>query len=284
MEILLESVREDWEALLQVAPRLVLALLLLGLFVAAGRAIGAGLARLARRSSRTREYERPLRQLSRWGLGFAGLLLALQAAGLGRVAAGLLAAGGVMAVVFGFAFREIGENLLAGFFLSFSRTFEMGDLIQSGEWVGAVRGIQLRHVHIRTADGRDIFIPTADIFRRALVNFTRDGLRRPSFTVGIDYADDADKARRVLLEAVRSVEGVLKDPPPSVHLSALAPQWVELEVGFWSDTFQQGLELLEVRSVVMDRCRRVLLENGFTPSSSVTSNVQVRGASSSGRA
>jgi len=41
----------------------------------------------------------------------------------------LLATGGVVAIVLGFAFREIGENLLAGIFLNFSRPFEVGDLV-----------------------------------------------------------------------------------------------------------------------------------------------------------
>ena len=39
------------------------------------------------------------------------------------------------------------------------------------------------------ADSRDIFVPSAQIFRNVLVNYTRDGLRRGDFVVGIDYGD-----------------------------------------------------------------------------------------------
>lgn len=270
-EVLLESVGQDLHAIWQMLPRLVAGLLVLLVFAWIGRVLGRAIADFARRAGRTQSYDRFLRHLVTSVFALIGLTLALQIAGLGQIAVGMLAAGGVVAVVFGFAFREIGENLLAGLFLSFSRSFEIGDLIQSGDWTGEVKQIELRQIHIRTADGRDIFIPCARVYGNALVNFTKDGLRAPRFTVGIDYADDAQKAREVLLRAVAGTTGVLSEPPPMVVISELAPQYVELTVTFWSDTFQQGLELLNVKSDVMDNCRRALREAGFTLSNDVSS-------------
>ena len=141
-----------------------------------------------------------------------GLVLALQILGLTAMAASLLATGGIVAIVFGFAFREIGENLLAGIFLAISRSFEVGDLIESNDLRGIVRDIDLRQVHVRTPDGRDIFIPSAQIFKNPLVNFTRDHLRRAQFTIGIDYRDDPERARHILATAVAEHEAVLERP------------------------------------------------------------------------
>ena len=99
-------------------------------------------------------------ELSLWIAAFVGALLALKVMGFEGVAAGMLAGGGATAIVFGFAFRQIGENLLAGLFLVFSRPFRIGDLIQSGGLPeGTVEALDLRNTHIRTTDGRDIFIP-----------------------------------------------------------------------------------------------------------------------------
>jgi small-conductance mechanosensitive channel len=64
-----------------------------------------------------------------WGVGLLGFALALNLVGLRAVASGLQAGGGITAVVLGFAFREIGENLLAGFLLAFSRPFKVNDII-----------------------------------------------------------------------------------------------------------------------------------------------------------
>ena len=63
--------------------------------------------------------------LSVWILSIIGLFVALNILGLKSLAASLLAGGGITAVVLGFAFRDIGENFLAGFFLAFSRPFLM---------------------------------------------------------------------------------------------------------------------------------------------------------------
>ncbi len=202
-----------------------------------------------------------------------GLIIALNILGLEKVAASLLAGGGITAVVLGFAFREIGENFLAGFFLAFSRPFNIGDTIQSGDFIGVVKSIELRNTHIRTADGRDIFIPSSQIFNQPLINYTKDGLRRPSFVVGIDYGDDAIKAVRLLLEVTKNVEGVLQKPPPGVYISELTAQYVQLEIFFWLDVFKEGVDFLKIKSKVMDNCRKTLLDNDFTLSSETTTNI-----------
>ena len=178
-------------------------------------------------------------------------------------------------MVLGFAFREIGENFLAGFLLAFSRPFKVGDIIQSGEFKGTVRGIEMRHTHIRTADGRDIFLPNAQIINSALTNFTRDGLLRPAFTVGIDYADNAREACDMLKEAAQQVPGVAAEPAASAVVASLDAAWVQLEVAFWIDTLQQGVSLAEVRSQVIDSCRCRLREAGFTVSSDVSTNLNL---------
>ena len=268
----------------QAWPRIAGAVVVLLAAVLLGRGLGAVAARALATRKQAQIHRKFVRNLIAWTFLFVGAMLALSVLGLGGVLTGLLAGSGVAAVVFGFAFREIGENLLAGVFLAFSRPFDVGDFIRSDVLEGEVRGIELRYTHIRTVDARDIYIPNAQIFNRPLVNYTRDGLRRPSFTVGIDYADDAERACGLLATAARSVAGVLADPPPAVSLVKLAPQFVELEVSFWINTFAMGPavavspnkqeeSLAGVRSRVMDACRRTLVDNGFTVSANVATSV-----------
>lgn len=202
-------------------------------------------------------------------MGGLGLILALQVLGLTAVATSLLATGGFMAVILGFAFKEVGENLLAGLFLAFSRSFEVGDLIESAGLRGVVKAIDLRQTHIRTGDGCDIFIPSAGIFRNPLLNFTRDGLRRTSFEVGIDYGDDPERALVLLREALSRVPGVLAKPASSVEISGLMPNYVELRAHVWVNTFEGG-SVVEARTKAMAACRVALQSEGFTFSSDVT--------------
>lgn len=255
-------------------PRMLGALAVFLLVLLFGFAVAFTVTRILERTGRAGRYSRVIRRLIRWVVGALGLVLALHVLGLTAIATSVLATGGVMAVILGFAFKDIGENLLAGIFLAFSRSFDVGDLIESDGLRGVVRSIDLRDTHIRTFDGCDIFIPSATIFRNPLMNFTRDGLRRGSFTVGIDYGDDVERAKAVLETTLPSVDAILDDPAPVVEISGFAPGHVELTVHVWVDTFSGGL-LYKGRTAAMAACRRALLEGGFTFSSQVTTALEV---------
>jgi len=273
LETLTDSLRTEWDKLVRLAPRVILALMLLFALIWAGRIVGRIVAKLLERGKLTRTHRNFFRHLVTWVFGLLGLVIALNVVGLQAAAAGLVAGGGITAVVLGFAFRGIGENLLAGFFLAFSRPFEVGDLIQSGEFQGTVRGLELRCTHIRAADGRDVYIPSSKIFNEPVVNYTRDGLRRLSFRVGIDYADDTERARRQLVDALAGMKHLCEEPKPAADVSALLPPYQELEVSFWVDVFEPGANIVSMRSEAIERCRRALRSGGFTLSSDVTTSI-----------
>jgi len=207
-----------------------------------------------------------------------GILLALNVLGFSGLVTSILASGGITAVILGFAFKDIGENFLAGFFMAFSRPFRNGDLIESEGITGRVQNIELRHTHLRTPDGCDVFIPSAQLLSKPLFNYTRDGLRRGSFTVGIDYGDDADRACRLLLDDLKEEPKVIAEPPPLVQVSGFNPLFVELTVYFWIevDPRKQEVYLANVQSLLMENARTTLLEHGFTFSSGVTTAVEMQ--------
>jgi small-conductance mechanosensitive channel len=95
--------------------------------------------------------------------------------GLTGVVSGLLAGAGISAFIIGFALKDIGENFLAGILLAFKRPFRVGDLVDIGGIRGTVLILNLRDTQIKTPDGKDVFIPNANIIKNPLVNFTIDG-------------------------------------------------------------------------------------------------------------
>jgi small-conductance mechanosensitive channel len=275
MDALMDGFTQDWNTLIGMAPRILLATFVCLAFYWIGRLAGRGVAGVMRKSSITRTHLAFFRRLTVVVFTVFGLLLALNLIGLRSVSASLLAGGGISAVVLGFAFREIGENFLAGLLLAFNRPFEVGHLIESGGFQGTVRGIALRHTHIRSADGRDIFIPSAQILKVPLVNFTKDGLRRFSLAVAIDYRDDPAAARELLLEKVRGTDGVLDRIEPAVVVTALGSRTVELEAFYWVDTFTPGIDVGRIRSDLVGGCREALLSAGFTLTSDVARRVEL---------
>ncbi len=86
---------------------------------------------------------------------------------------------------------------------------------------------------IRTYDGRRIVIPNAELFTHSVIVNTAFQHRRLEHDVGIGYGDDAERAKELILEAVKGVEGVLADPAPDVLLVELAASTVNLRVRWW---------------------------------------------------
>jgi small conductance mechanosensitive channel len=271
------TMNTEWARLINHLPKLAIAMFIFLVMILVGRIVGSAVGRLLQRGRLSHAHQGFFKNLIRWLFVALGLAIALNIMGLQGALRSFMAGGGLTAIIMGFAFRDIGENFLAGFLLAFDRHFDVGDLVQSGEFMGTVKEISLRSTHIRTADGRDIFIPSAQIFRDPLVNYTRDGLRRPSFTVGIDYADDAEAARILLLQTVRTVPAVLTIPEPTVFVCNLTPQFVQLEICLWVNTFDAATGLPLVASTALNRCRQALLDHGFTISSNTTSNLELKG-------
>ena len=273
---LTESFAAQWKAIVELAPKALLAVVVVLFFLLVGRLVGRGVGLALRRGGLTPTHQSFFRRLMIWVAVLFGLAMALNVLGFGGVAAGLLAGTGLTAVVLGFAFRQIGENLLAGLFLAFSRPFNVDDYIESGGLEGTVRKIELRFTHIRTSDGRDIFIPNSQIFNSALVNYTRDGLLRPSFTVGLDYRDDIPRACELLARETAAVKFVLAEPAPQADVSGLDAAVVTIQVVYWVNTFAAGYDSLTVKGKVMDRCRAALLAGGFTVSSEASTRLDVQ--------
>lgn len=162
----------------------------------------------------------------------AALLLALAIAGVevGPALAGL----GLAGLALAFALQGILENFIAGLILLARKPFRAGDQIVTNDYEGTVQDIDMRVTKLVDYDGRLIHIPNVDVYTKPLTNLTRRGKRRTRVTVGVDYRDDHDAARRVIRKAVEAVEGVLGDPAVEVLLTELADSSVNFEVRYWT--------------------------------------------------
>ena len=270
IEQLKEAFFAEYISFIDFFPRLLIGLFALVVVYIIGKGLASGVLQILKRSSFPSTYHTFFSKLIKGVALFLGVILFLNLIGYGTLAASLLAGGGLTAVMLGFAFKDIGENFLAGFFLVFSRPFNKNDVIETDDITGTVKEIQLRHTHIRTAEGCDVFVPSAQLFTKPLFNYTLDGLRRGSFTVGIDYSNDAEKAIEILLEITNTTTGVLDEPKSGVSVSSLLPSYIELSITFWINAKDQEHGLAIVRSRLMNRIKNALRDHGFTLSSDVT--------------
>lgn len=193
------------------------------------------------------------------------IMLALKAAGLGGIATGILTAAGASAVVLGFAFKDIGENFIAGIILAFNRPFDVNDTVEIGENFGKVKALEFRYTKLKTFDGKDVYIPNSDVLTEPVTNYTEDGFFRWSFIIGIAYEDNIDGAKKTVMEALRKEPLVIEDADHQnfVIEDELATSTVNLKVFFWVDTTDFRMQALITKGNVVRVVKEALEDNGY---------------------
>ncbi len=188
-----------------------------------------------------------------------GLSLCFKILGLSGITASILAGAGITAFIIGFALRDIGENFLAGILMAFKRPFRVGDFVETGNIKGRVLALSIRDTQLKTPDGKDVYVPNANIIKNPLINYTIDGFLRFDFVVGLPNGSEYRKAMKVIEQAVESVEGVLrKRKKTAVVISGIAPGRLDVTVSFWIDTFVTKESSDVVRSKVILRTQDAL--------------------------
>lgn len=205
-----------------------------------------------------------LSQVIRYSFITVGLFGFLSTVGLGRAATTLIAGAGLSAFIIGFAFKDIGENFLAGILMAFKRPFRIGDVVETGAVKGTIVGLTIRETQIKTFDGKDVYVPNGQVVKNTLINFTIDGYLRLDFLVGLDYGDDIPQARALILQALKQVGEILQeDKGPSVFIEDLGASTVNLRVYFWINTFDPEVSGLEAKSKAIHAVCQSLTEAGY---------------------
>lgn len=195
------------------------------------------------------------------------IVVFLRIIGFNDLTSNVLAGAGILTFVVGFAFKDIGENFLAGIILAFKSPFKINDLIESNNITGYVNDLSIRETRIKTLDGKDVFIPNGQILKNPLFNYTIDGFLRYDFLIGLDYGSNISKAIEIILETVKNVHGVIDgERKPAVVLEEFAASTINLKVLFWIDTFQSTSKTYHsgIKTEVMKHVLEVLVKEGFS--------------------
>jgi small-conductance mechanosensitive channel len=178
---------------------------------------------------------------------------------LGIDPTGLLVAGGLAAIVLGFASQSIVANLISGVFLMFERPMKIGDVVEIDTQVGTVEDIRTISTTIKRFDGMYVRIPNEKVFTGNIVNTTQNAARRFEYTVGIRYADDADRAVALIKELIDRHPLTLVNPKPLVFVESLGDNSVNISVRAWAPTAEMTWWF--VKTELLWKIKRELEEN-----------------------
>ncbi|WP_225889999.1 mechanosensitive ion channel family protein [Indioceanicola profundi] len=241
-------------------PRIAVGLVILAVFWFIGKAVRA----LMRRSLRNHPSNNlgvVAGRLAQLGIGLFGLLIAATIAFPSVKPVDMLGLLGVGSVAFGFAFKDVLQNFLAGILILLRQPFRIGDQIKFKDFEGTVEAIETRTTNIRTYDGRRVFVPNGEIFTSAVTVNTAYGFRRSEHDIGIGYGDDPREAARLIVETLRGIDGVRQDPPPEAIVMALDGSTVNIRARWWAESKQHDQML--VRSEVVAAIKDTLTRAGI---------------------
>ncbi len=243
-------------------PNMVLALIVFAIFFFVGRAIKRAVRRLTRNRRQARNLGLVLGRLAQGITVLIGLFVALSIVIPTFRAGDLVQLLGISGVAIGFAFRDILQNFLAGILILLTEPFQIDDQIVFKNFEGTVENIETRATTIRTYDGRRIVIPNAELFTNSVTVNTAFEKRRMEYDVGIGYGDDLDRAKQLIMEAMHSVDEVLKDPAPDALVMELAGSSVNIRARWWI-TPPRRIDDLRSRDKVLSAIKKKLTANGI---------------------
>lgn len=234
------------------------ALVLLAVCLAAARLLMALAGRLLARSSLDQRTGRYIQRGLRWLLY---LLAALMTAGsLGIDVTSLIAVVSVFGLAVSLAVQDVLSNVAGGMVLLFSKPFTLGDYIATGDGEGEVAEMGLTHTKLDTVSGQRVMLPNSRLVAGKIVNYTVRGVRRADHAISASYGDSADAVRAACLRALDRTPDILPDPAPQVVLTAYGESAVEYHVRFWAKTEN----FWDAHNASLEEIRRCFEEDGVT--------------------
>jgi small-conductance mechanosensitive channel len=152
----------------------------------------------------------------------------------------LIAALGIGGLALSLAAQDTLTNVISGIMIMLDQPFRVGDRIEIqglGTW-GDVVDIGLRTTRIRTLDNRLVIVPNNSISSSQIVNYTYpDPQYRIQIEIGIGYGQDIENVRKIIIDAVSHVEGVLQDKPVDALYVDMAPSAMIFRVRWWIHSY-----------------------------------------------
>lgn len=168
-------------------------------------------------------------------------LLVLRAAGVEP--GSLLTTSALLTAVLGLSLQDTLGNLFAGLAIQAQQPFQVGDWIQfdnRNDQVGRVIEINWRATRIITLSQIEITIPNGLAAKSPVFNYSRPSdLVRQDVKVVVPFSISPDRARALMLQAVRHTPEVLETPEPFVVTVDYDERGIIYEVRYFITRFDQ---------------------------------------------
>ena len=173
---------------------------------------------------------------------------------LGMELSNLAVVAGGLSVGIGFGMQTIVNNFVSGLLLIFSRSMQVGDVVEVGGTVGRVRKISVRATIVETYDNAIIYVPNAEFVSSRLINWTRNSRSvRLQVDVGVAYGTSTELVMSIMRDIAKGHPSILKYPEPVVLFSAFGDSTLNFALRFWVQDYDVGVSTSSDIRLSMER-------------------------------
>lgn len=141
-------------------------------------------------------------------------------------------------VIFSLGSTSMIGNVIAGYSMTYRRTFKLGDRVKIGDHIGDVEQTGLMVTTLRTPKNEVVVVPNSMIINGEVINYSmlakKQGLILHT-TVGIGYETPWRQVEAMLLDAAARTPGLLREPKPFVFHKELGDFAVTYEINAYCD-------------------------------------------------
>ncbi|MCG8386008.1 MAG: mechanosensitive ion channel [Cytophagales bacterium] len=263
LRIVLDKLESWMETLIAMLPNLVVAVLILVIFYFLARLMRLVANRLLDRLSDKGAINNLFSTLFYLLTLGVGLIIALNVLRLEQTVTSLLAGAGIIGLALGFAFQDITANFISGILIAFRKPIQVGDIIQSRDFMGMVEKIDLRVTVIRTFQGLHVIIPNREIFQNPVTNYTKTYDRRIDLEVGVSYGEDLQRVKEITLNAMDGMPGLLPNKEVKLFYTGFGESSINFVLMLWIH-YPDEPGYLEARSEAIMRVKKAFDANDIT--------------------
>ena len=164
----------------------------------------------------------------------------------------------------GFGLQQLFLDVLSGIILLIDKNVNLGDVVRldttkgKENLLGRIQHIGLRTTLLQTVDNEFMIIPNSKFLSSGVTSFMKDkGSARFRIQIQVEYSQNVELVKKVLVESVLKDERIDKNPEPTVIVKDFQDNGVLLEVRFWmKELFNPETIMSDIRSNILEDFRK----------------------------
>ncbi len=178
---------------------------------------------------------------------------------LGIDTSGVTALLASLGVGVGLAINGTLSNFAGGVMLVFTRPFRVDDYIEALDNGGTVEDIHICYTKLRTPDNKVVYLPNGALSTAQIVNYSEKDTRRVDVNLSISYADDFEKAKKVILGVCKKNKMILNIPAPAINIVEHGDSSINISAKVWC----KNADYWDVKFYMLEKVKVAFDENGI---------------------